>query len=182
MCKSFLVYASVVFFWLFVCSAVPQAVFAQGLNEEAPLVEETSPQSLKLARTKALVEAAKNIPEGAEPQPTEERSELSLMKVFQGLALCIGVFLIFTYLLKKMHGGTVQSGNQRLTILEKVPVAPKTSLLLVRVDKRDVLIGVGAEHVTFISEAGTKLRPKNEDPLYFSEIVDGIESQEERCQ
>ncbi len=169
-----------VFVCLLLVCGIPVGVQAESdvPAKEQPQAEQTT----KLERTKALVEAAQSGQGVIQASETPEASELSLMKVFQGLALCIGAFLIFIWGLKKLNGGAAQTGNRRLTVLEKIPVAPKTSLLLVRVDQRDVLIGVGAENVSFLSDAGTKLRPKNDEQIFFSDIVEGIESQEERCQ
>jgi hypothetical protein len=73
------------------------------------------------------------------------------IKMLQALAICCGVFLVGIHFYKKYTGqGPVFNKNRRMRILERLPVSPKSALLLVEVDGKKVLIGVGSENVSHI--------------------------------
>ena len=74
-------------------------------------------------------------------------------KVIQGLALILGVFFVGVYAYQKYSGKTVKNaGGRRIRILDRAPLSAKSSLVLARVDNREVLLAVGGDNVTFCRE------------------------------
>lgn len=85
---------------------------------------------------------------------SDESLQSSGGTMLQGLAFCLGVFLIGTYICKRLgsKNGTFRQ-QRRLKVLERTPLASKTSLLLIEVDGKEVLLAVGADKVTQIQTA-----------------------------
>jgi flagellar biosynthetic protein FliO len=71
--------------------------------------------------------------------------------MLQGLFLCLGILLIGTYLVKRFKSVSVEGTKRRMQVLEKLAISPKTSLVLVEVDGKKLVLGVGAEKVSFSS-------------------------------
>lgn len=67
----------------------------------------------------------------------------------KGLLLCLGVFLIGTWLVKGFGGKGVIAGSRKMRIIERLPVAARTALLLIEVEGRKVLVAVGPDRVSF---------------------------------
>ena len=98
------------------------------------------------------------------PQPEPEVSPWPLAK---GLALCLAVFCIIVYLLKRLNPHSVHSGKRRLAVLERLPLSPKSSLVLIQVDGRTRVLAVGSEQVQML-DGWEKLRSPARE---FSEVM-----------
>jgi flagellar protein FliO/FliZ len=68
-------------------------------------------------------------------------------------ALVIGLLLSLLWSLRKLQNGTpgVPKNDRRLQTLEALSVGPRQKILLVRVDDREVLIGITAHQMTALS-------------------------------
>ena len=66
----------------------------------------------------------------------------------RGLGLCVGLLLVAAALMRRARQREGILGARRLEVLERVMVAPKTALVLARVDGRTVLCAVGADRVS----------------------------------
>jgi len=153
-------------FLLLVVCFLPQPVLA----ESEPVVaidshELTSAPSEKLIRARELAE--ESLRSGGQGRMEEresmQRSDPSLIKGFQGLALTLGVFCILIFVMKKIKGSIGDSGERRIQILERTPLTSKTSLLRVQINGRESLIAVGTEQVAVVPVESTanptRLRP-----------------------
>ncbi len=68
-------------------------------------------------------------------------------------ALVIGLLLSLLWSLRKLQNGApgVRKTDRRLQTLEALSVGPRQKILLIRVDDREVLIGVTAHQMTALS-------------------------------
>lgn len=74
------------------------------------------------------------------------------MTMLQGLALCFGVFLILVYVLKRVKGVPSGGNGRKLRVLERISISPRSSAVLLAVGGREVLVSVGPERVTLLSD------------------------------
>jgi|GEM_PF-4373423 len=79
-----------------------------------------------------------------------DRSSPSLMKGFQGLVLTLGVFFILIFVLKKLKGRIIDTGERKIKVIERTALTSKTSLLRVEINGQESLISVGSEQVAVI--------------------------------
>jgi len=68
-------------------------------------------------------------------------------------ALVIGLLLALLWSLRKLQNGGpgLRKSERRLQMIESLSIAPRQKIVLVRVDDRDVLIGVTAHQMTALS-------------------------------
>jgi hypothetical protein len=98
-------------------------------------------------------------------RPDESVSDSGL-KMLKALGLCAGVFLIGIALVKRVRGGAPARSGQRIKVLERALLAPKTWLVLSEVDGRRVLLAVGADRVSFHPGSGAEMLPEDlQEPL-----------------
>ena len=71
-------------------------------------------------------------------------------KMLQGLALCIGAFLVGFGIFKKITGRTSQTAGRTMKVLDRIPLAAKTMLVLVEVEGRKFLLTVGSDRSTVV--------------------------------
>ena len=111
-----------------------------------------SAESAKLERAKAIAQesrAAEKEKKNAAPPSFAS----SGVKMTQGLALCVAILLIGAFLAKKFKVGAVNSGARSMKVLERLPLTPKTALLLAEVQGQRVILSVGSEQVQFLKVA-----------------------------
>jgi len=76
----------------------------------------------------------------------------SIMTMAKGLAICIALLLGAVWILKKLKSPMITGQGRKLRIIERLPVSAKSSILLVEVNNKTVLIGVGSDPVNLISD------------------------------
>ena len=77
------------------------------------------------------------------------------MRAVQALMLCTAVFLIGVFLYRKATGAKPMARSRRMRVLERLTLAPKTSLVIAEVNGREVLLAVG-EKVSIMDLHGTE--------------------------
>ena len=82
-------------------------------------------------------------------QIAEPSSGASLVsRMFQGLGLSVGAFLIGIALYRKYKGvGASEHSGRKLKVLERIPINSKTALCLVKCADREFLVSVGPDKV-----------------------------------
>ncbi len=76
----------------------------------------------------------------------------SLFSMFKGLAICILLLFALIWVLKKIKSPIVSGQGKKLKIIERLPVSARSSLLLVEVNKKQILVGVGPDNVNLVSD------------------------------
>ena len=111
----------------------------------------------KLRRIRAQVELNGSVEQPQPmPQKTEEASSFS-GRVFQGLSLCLGLFFVMVYFLKRTRrDGSDGAQRSRLMLRERISVGPKSNVALIAVDGRELLVGVSESGVTLLHELPKK--------------------------
>jgi flagellar biogenesis protein FliO len=84
------------------------------------------------------------------------------LRMVEALLLCLGVFFVGVYFYRKKTGHSPLKRTNRMRVLDRVFVAPKTSLVLAEVDGRQVLLAVGSEQVSFFQAPPTPRTEANQ--------------------
>jgi flagellar protein FliO/FliZ len=65
----------------------------------------------------------------------------------------IGLLLTLLWTLRKLQNGSplLRKNTQRLQTLETLSVGPRQKIMLIRVDDREVLVGITAQHMTVLN-------------------------------
>lgn len=105
-------------------------------------------QSIIDTRNKAVVAGKDEA--AAWKSPMEDDFKSSGMNMLQGLGVCVGLFLVVAHFLKKYGGAGKPGKGNRLRVIDKCLLAPKTHLMMIEVDGEGYLITVGSERVTLI--------------------------------
>lgn len=65
----------------------------------------------------------------------------------------IGLLLALLWTLRKLQNGSLipRKNAQRLQILETLSVGPRQKIMLLRLDERDILVGVTAQQMTLLT-------------------------------
>lgn len=65
----------------------------------------------------------------------------------------IGLLLALLRTLRKLQNGSplLRKNTQRLQTLETLSVGPRQKIMLIRVDDREVLVGITAQHMTVLN-------------------------------
>lgn len=109
---------------------------------------EASPFAEKLARTRVLLEQQKEPSVSVRsPNPAPE-GEVSWLRMLEGLALCLGLFLVAVGLIRRRANSTKVATGRRMRSIERMQVGPRGSVVLLQVDGVDYLVGVGADQVS----------------------------------
>ncbi len=89
------------------------------------------------------------------------------MRMIQALALCVGALLVGLHLFKKYNktAGRAPSGR-KMRVIERIAVSAKTSLVMLDVEGRTVVISVGPDHVSQVQTEATASRADDySDPM-----------------
>lgn len=116
----------------------------------------------KLEQARALVaerQAERNGGgQSAADSPPDTTVGGTAVKLFSALGLALGAFFIGLHVHRRMTGATTPAGRtRRMQIVERLPIASKTALVLVEVDGRPLVLTVGADRVTAIDGHGSEL-------------------------
>lgn len=108
-------------------------------------------------------------------QLERSQQELSGQEAFGrmigGLAVCLVLILVGVAVLKRVNRFVGVSTEKRLRVKERLPVSNKTSLVLVELGGREILISVGSETVTEITGAGSQLEAPVSASVVKPELV-----------
>lgn len=131
--KQYLALLAVAFLVLWVSAPVPESY-----AEEAPVAETAqAPAPHKTA----------GIPWESAPDTNLGASAMSMVK---GLALCVAILLIGAHLYRRSTGQAgAQGPSRQLKILERLPLGPRSALLLLEVRGEPVLVGLTADGMRF---------------------------------
>lgn len=104
-------------------------------------------------------------------KPAEDQPSMAglVFKIVQALGICLGMLMVGVYAFKRYAPGIAQSASRRLKVKERLALTSKTSLLLVELDGRSVLITVGTERVAF-SENDFPFKLSEQDEKEFGLI------------
>ncbi len=83
---------------------------------------------------------------------TNGESNVSLVRLFQGMGICIAVFLIGVHIYKKYILKTPLNYERSLKIVERLALNGKSQLCLVEVMNKKILVAVGPDKVSFFQE------------------------------
>ncbi|NLF25101.1 MAG: hypothetical protein GX589_05515 [Deltaproteobacteria bacterium] len=107
------------------------------------------------------------------------------LTLVRGLGLCVGLFLIGAALVRRVRGGGGASRSERLRIIERALLAPKTWLVLAEVDGRQVLAAVSPEGVVFAPERSRpegverltrQVKLKHDEPRQFRTVASKVQN------
>ena len=82
--------------------------------------------------------------------PVVEGGSGLVVRMLEGLVLCAGLFFIGVGVYRRLGGERAMPRGRRMRVVERMMVAPKTSLVLANVDGREVLLAVG-EKVSLVN-------------------------------
>ncbi len=91
----------------------------------------------------------------AKVQAPEDNLGNSALRLVQGLGICLGALGILIFTLRKKIKGNFQFSSKRMRVLERMPLTSKTTLLLVQMDSKTIMLAVGGEKVSFADNEGT---------------------------
>lgn len=134
--------------------ALPPTLLAQSLDADSPAVTDTSLG--KIAKTRELILAeqsrkATGAGKLAESEFTPDKSSIAV-RMIQGLMLCIGMLLVGAWAYKKFSKKSgVGGSSKRLRVIDRIPITAKSSVALVSVDGKEVLVALGSEHISIVS-------------------------------
>lgn len=74
---------------------------------------------------------------------------VSVIRALGSLVLILGMMGVAYYWLRR-RGGVPGASTRRMKIIERMPIDARRSLLMVRVDNRDVLLGLSHEQITLL--------------------------------
>ena len=135
-------------------AAVQTLMSSEGISSES-----------KAASKRDLQAAVASLRQTPQPEP-----EVSPWPLAKGLVLCLAVFCVIIFLLKKLNPHAIHSGKRRMAVLERLPLSPKSSLVLIQVEGRTRVIAVGSEQVQML-DGWEKLRSPARE---FSEVLAAV--------
>jgi len=126
-------------------------VYAENSTEVGPSsasVEEVHLFKQKLQTSEEVAQKSTNAPINSEK--ASEVGSLSLVRLFQGLAFCLGVFFIGIHIYRKYILKSAPVSQRSMRLIERLSLNGKSSLYLVEVEKKKILVAVGAEKLSMI--------------------------------
>lgn len=73
------------------------------------------------------------------------------LRLGKGLLLCLGTLAIGLHFYKRFSGTKGGLSGRRLQIVERLAISQKGSILLVKVDGKEVLVGIGSDSPRLLS-------------------------------
>ena len=102
----------------------------------------------------------------------------SMFRMMGGFLFCLGVFGAGIHIYRKYTGVAISSAKRRVKIIERLPLTQKTSLLLVSLDGKELLISSGPDQTRLIQGPSTPTRETFEES--FADLY-SMPSEEKRC-
>lgn len=81
----------------------------------------------------------------ADSEPQARGAGGSIVRMVQGLGLCLAVFLVGVKIYKRYSKHPPIARSRRMKILERLPLAGKNALILAEVDGRSILVTLGEQ-------------------------------------
>ena len=79
-------------------------------------------------------------------------SGMDMLRFAGSLVLVLGLLGGLLWGLKRMQSGVRLSGGLRqLQVIDSVSVGPRQKIMLIRLDEREILVGVTAQHMTVLT-------------------------------
>ena len=92
--------------------------------------------------------------------------ETAAIKTIVSLGLVVGLIVCLFYVLRRWRFGALSANNQRaMRLVSTLSLAPRRSLALVEIAEQWFVVGVGADHVTFIAKLERPPEPDRQVPL-----------------
>lgn len=82
----------------------------------------------------------------------EPQAGISILTLFQGLGYCLIAFFVGIHLYRKYVLKQSGPSKRHMRVIERLPLSSKSSLLMVEVDGRRVLMALGSERASFLTE------------------------------
>lgn len=134
---------------------------ASALKQERPLAMQDALANILVARRNEPAGEAARAPAGDQAgAPLTRPAGPGIVNLLAGLALCCGVFFVMLYVLKRCDRARVGFGSRSMKVVERLPLSSKTALLIVEVEGRKQLLGLGTENITFLGSLGRPLNRK----------------------
>jgi flagellar biogenesis protein FliO len=137
-----------------VVAVIAFLAFAPDLQAEQSAQVAGSGVEQKLERARRLVserEDSKSREEHSNVSADSGPQTPSVLRMLEALGICVGFFLVGAHFLKRINGKHGSGSSKRMRVLERLPVSPKTTMVLAQVDGKTILFSVGAERVTAVS-------------------------------
>ena len=104
--------------------------------------------------------------------------ETAALRTVAALGLVVGLIVCLFYVFRRWRFGALATNNQAaMRLVGTLSLAPRRSLALVEIDDQWLVVGVGADHVTFIAKLERPPEPDRQVPL---DPPDGIRSRWQR--
>ena len=104
--------------------------------------------------------------------------ETAALRTVAALGLVVGLIVCLFYVFRRWRFGALAANNQAaMRLVGTLSLAPRRSLALVEIDDQWLVVGVGADHVTFIAKLERPPEPDRQVPL---DSPDGIRSRWQR--
>lgn len=134
-------------FLLVLIAAPVLAVAEEGVLSPEEHKMEASVRKIKSSLSSGSNSVSSAMQSQAVSEPPDASGSFVLM--MKGLGFCLGVLFIGTAIAKRFRAGgmTQGRGHQSMRIIDRIPVSPKSALLLVDVEGERVLVAVGNEQV-----------------------------------
>ncbi len=75
-----------------------------------------------------------------------------LIKAIISLVVVLGLLLLVMWWIKRMNSGLTGFGGKHIKVLDRLPLGPDKSLILVKIAGKTMLIGASAHHVEKICD------------------------------
>ncbi len=92
--------------------------------------------------------------------------ETAALRTIASLGLVVGLIVCLFYVLRRWRFGALGPNNQAtMRLVGTLSLAPRRSLALVEIDDQWLVVGVGADRVTFITKLERPTEPDHQVPL-----------------
>lgn len=108
-------------------------------------------------------------PVGVEPF----NAQSSVLRMVGGLFLCLGFLGLGVHLYKRYVLPRTLSDKKRMQVVERLPISPKSTLLLVTLDGKEFLLSTGSESCRVVSV------PREGDELFAQDLSSACEDVKE---
>lgn len=143
----------IVFFCLLVTLGAAVAIAEESNQEPKSLISSQASEGARLIKEKLEKNSVPNplILAASEENLEVERRKPTLVRLFQGLAFCLGVFFIGIHIYRKYYYRMKPLNENHMRILEKLALSNKSMLYLVEIEGKKIIVGAGADKLTMVA-------------------------------